>query len=199
MSNKIPSLQHITLSELHHHLSSGHVTHRTLVEIYLRRITEVNSTFNAVLEINPSTPEEAFKFDIPQSNNIAHNRPLHGLPILLKDNLPTLDNTQTTCGSHALLNSRAQDEAAVVKAVRSGGGLILGKGNMAQWSGFRSTSGCSGWSARGGQCTGVFYPGMKASGSSSGCAVAVSLGLCFAAIGTGVYFSPRYCLFGQVN
>ncbi|KAF2833434.1 amidase signature enzyme [Ophiobolus disseminans] len=86
--------------------------------------------------------------------------------------------------SLALVGARPPEEADVVTAPRKAGSVIIGKANMAEWAGFRSTSGCSGWSARGGQTKGIFYPGMKASGSSGGCAVAVALGLCFAAIGT---------------
>jgi amidase len=92
----------------------------------------------------------------------------------------------STCGSYALVGAKPAKEAAVVTVLRKAGVVILGKTNMAQWSGFRSTSGCSGWSARGGQCTGPFWRGMKASGSSSGSAVATTLGLGFAALGTEV-------------
>lgn len=102
--------------------------------------------------------------------------------------MPTLDNTDTTCGSLALVGARPAREAAVVTALRDAGAVVLGKANMAAWSGFRSTSGCSGWSATGGQTRGVYYPGMKASGSSSGSAVGVALGMCFAALGTEVCF-----------
>jgi amidase len=109
--------------------------------------------------------------------------------ILLKDNIPTLDNTETTYDPLALVGVKSPREVDVVTALWKAGAIILGKANMAEWSGFRSTSGCSGWSARGGQTTGVFYPGMKASGSSGGCAVAVALELCFAALGTEVWFS----------
>jgi amidase len=94
-----------------------------------------------------------------------------------------------TCGSYALVDAKPAVESAVVTALREAGAVLLGKTNMAQWSGFRSTSGCSGWSATGGQCTGPFVQGMKASGSSSGSAVATSLGLGAAALGTEV------CLF----
>ncbi|KAI4950489.1 hypothetical protein J4E91_004372 [Alternaria rosae] len=89
----------------------------------------------------------------------------------------------------ALVGAKPSREADVVSAVRKAGMVILGKGNMAEWAGFRSTSGCSGWSGRGGQTTGIYYPGMKASGSSGGCAVAVALGMCFAALGTETCYS----------
>ncbi|KAL5380116.1 hypothetical protein PMIN06_011114 [Paraphaeosphaeria minitans] len=95
----------------------------------------------------------------------------------------------STCGSYTLVGARPAKESAAVTALRRSGAIILGKANMAQWAGFRSTSGCSGWSARGGQCTGPFYKGMKTSGSSSGSAVATALGLGFAALGTETCYS----------
>jgi amidase len=102
---------------------------------------------------------------------------LHGFPILLKGNVPTLnDDTDTTCGSVALVGARPLKEADVVTVLRSAGVIILGRANLALWSDFRSTSGRSGWSARGGQCKSVFYSGMKANGRSSESAVPVALG-----------------------
>jgi amidase len=99
---------------------------------------------------------------------------------------------QATCGSYALVGAKPAQESAVVTILRKAGAIILGKANLAQWAGFQSTSGCSGWSARGGQCRGIYYPGMKASGSSSGSAVATALGLCFASVGSEVCFVLFY-------
>lgn len=93
---------------------------------------------------------------------------------------------ESTCGSYALLGAKPDKESAVVTVLRSAGAIILGKANMAEWVGFRSTSGCTGWSARGGQARGIFYPGMKASGSSTGSAIGTALGLAVASIGTEV-------------
>jgi amidase len=140
---------------------------------------------HAVVETNPEAEYDAKLLDIEHKLS-GPRGPLHGIPILLKDNTPTLDGTQITCGSLALIGANPSKEAAVVTALRSAGAVILGKGNLAEWSGFQSTSGCSGWSPRGGQSRGIFYPDRKASGSSGGCAIAVALGLCFAAIGTEV-------------
>jgi amidase len=142
------------------------LTSVALVKAYLARIEEV------ALDIERDTTG-------PRSS-------LHGIPILLKDNIPTLDKMNSTCGSYALIGTKPTKEAAVVTVLRKVGVVVLGKTNMAQWSGFRSTSGCSGWSARGGQCTGPSYKSLKASGSSSGSAVATALGLGFAALGTEV-------------
>lgn len=152
------------------------------VRMYLTRIDAIDYAYNFIIETNPDALSIAQKLDDePYSRG-----PLHGIPLLLKDNIPTLDLMNTTCGPLALVGAKPHNEAAVVTSLRKAGAVILGKANMAEWSGFRSTSGCSGWSARGGQTKGIFYPNSKASGSSGGCAVATALGLCFAAIGTEV-------------
>jgi amidase len=181
-----PPLRHAALSDLRHGLDNGLLTASHLVQAYLKRMHEVKHEFNAITQVNPHALSDAHTLDLQHHSNAPLGGPLHRIPILLKDNIPTLDDTDTTCGSLALVGTKPAQEAAVVTALRSAGAVILGKASMAEWSGFRSTSGCSGWSARGGQTRGVFYPGMKASGSSSGSAVAVALGLCCAAIGTEV-------------
>jgi amidase len=112
------------------------------------------------------------------------------VPVLLKDNVVTLDSMQSSSGSHVLVSSRPAKEAAVVTALRKAGAIILGKENLAEWVGLRTSHGTTGWSPRGGQATGIFYPRMKASGSSTGSAIATSLGLAFASFGTEV----RLCL-----
>lgn len=184
----IPLLRDITLTDIRHHFASNTLTSTQLVRAYLQRIAEVDSEFNSVIETNPNAALIAQVQDSERSLGCEASS-LHGIPILLKDNIPTLDATETTCGSLALIGAKLTQEAAVVTALRSAGAVILGKANMAEWVGFRSTSGCSGWSARGGQTYGPFVKGSKASGSSSGSAVATSLGLCFAAIGTESCYS----------
>lgn len=178
-------LRHATISDLTPLLRKCDITSVGLVTTYLHRISEVNTTFNAIIRISPSALKDAEALD-HEAQSDGRRGLLHDIPILLKDNICTLDGTDTTCGSYDLIGARPAQEADVVTALRKAGAVVLGKGNMAEWSGFRSTSGCSGWSARGGQDTGIFYPGMKASGSSGGCAISVALGLCFAAIGTEV-------------
>lgn len=191
MSQNRQSLRNITLPELTDRFETNDLTSEHLVQTYISRINEVNDEFKAIIEINPDALSDASKLDAERNLRGPRGK-LHGVPILLKDNIATVDNTDSTCGSLALVGARPPNEADVVTALRRAGAVILGKGNMAEWSGFRSTSGCSGWSARGGQCRGIFYPGMKASGSSSGCAVAVALGLCFAAVGSEVSVSPPH-------
>jgi amidase len=167
-------------------LRYGTITSEHLVLAYLTRIAEANPQFHAIIETNPAAIDDARLLDLERSIHVFCG-PLHNIPILLKDNVPTLDNTETTCSSLALVGAKPPMEADLVTALRRAGAIVLGKGNMAEWSGFRSTGGCSGSSARGGQITGAFYPGMKASGSSRGCAVAVALGFCFAALGTDLW------------
>ncbi|KAF2028393.1 amidase signature enzyme [Setomelanomma holmii] len=112
------------------------------------------------------------------------SRPLHGVPILLKDNIVTLDSMQSTSGSFALIDCRPEEEAAFATALRKAGAIILGKANLAEWVGLRTTDSTTGWSPRGGQATEIFYPNMKAFGSSTGSAISTSLGLTFASFGT---------------
>lgn len=164
-----------------------------LVATYNARIKEVNYECNAVIETAPEAAETAQLLDLERQLRGSRSS-LHGILILLRDNISTLDGTDTACGSIALIGANPKPEAAIVPAFKAAGAVLLGKTNMAEWSGFRSTSGCSSWSAHGGQTRGVFYPNMKASGSSSGSAVAVALGMCFAAFGTEVYLKVNALL-----
>lgn len=127
--------------------------------------------------------------------------PLHGIPILLKDNVFTHDRTSASAGSYALLGSRAPNEATVARKLRESGAILLGKVNLSEWANFRSgpNNGSNGWNPRGGQTYSAFYPDTEADGSSSGSAVSAVLGLAFAAVGTevcrstlfGFTFAPR--------
>src|SRR5262249_5929518 len=110
--------------------------------------------------------------------------PLHGIPLLLKDNIATTDKMQTTAGSLALLGSHPPREAYVVSKLREVGAVILGKTNMSEWANFRSTTSSSGWSGRGGQARNPYVLDRTPCGSSSGAAVAVSANLAAASLGT---------------
>ncbi|KAK1908768.1 hypothetical protein P3342_009619 [Pyrenophora teres f. teres] len=179
-------LRHTPLSTLNYLLTTQQLTSRTLTEYSLHLIASTNPTYNHTLDTSPIAIDTATTLDTALQRRSA----LHGIPILLKDNIPTLgDSMNTACGSLALVGAVPSEEAEVVGALRAAGAVVVGKGNMAEWAGFRSTSGCSGWSARGGQTTGLFYPRMKASGSSGGCAVAVGLGVVGAALGTETCYS----------
>ena len=110
----------------------------------------------------------------------------HGVPILIKDNIVTADKLEATAGSHALLGGKLPKEASVISRLRKAGAIILGKTNLSEWANFRSAMSSNGWSARGGQTMGTYYPGSDPSGSSSGSGVAASLGLCVITLGSEV-------------
>lgn len=145
-----PSLRNITLLEARRLLDAGTLTSAQLVHAYLACIVEVDHEFNSVIETNLEATIDAQARDAERAAGKIRSD-LHGLPILLEDNIPKLDNTETTCGSLAHVGAKPRQEAAVVTALRDAGAIILDKANMAEWTGFRSTSGCSGWSPRGGQ------------------------------------------------
>ncbi|KAF2106409.1 amidase signature domain-containing protein [Lophiotrema nucula] len=190
METHVPKLLDCTLEDLYKGVEEGSFTSVQLVEAYLARIEEVNDEFRAVIETNPDAMEIARRLDEERrSARKGSLGLLHGLPILLKDNIVTIDRMQATCGSLALVGAKPERESAITTCLRQSGAVILGKANMAEWAGFRSTSGCTGWSARGGQAKGIFVPGMKASGSSTGSAIAVALGLAAASIGSETIFS----------
>ena len=141
-----------------------------------------------VTELNPEALTIAANLDAERAKGNASGL-LHGVPILVKNNMATLDRMNTTAGSFALLGATVPRDSTVVAKLRGAGAIILGKANMSQWAAWRGTSAVAGqtingWSAYGGQCQGVYYPGQDPSGSSSGSAVASSLGLSFAALGS---------------
>jgi len=127
--------------------------------------------------------------------HVAHGgSPLHGIPILVKDNIATRDELDVSAGSYALLGAKPATESSVISKLRQAGALVLGKANLSEWANFRGLNISAGWSPRGGQTFGTYYPNSKSEGSSSGPAVGAALGLCTAALGTEV--SPvvfSYC------
>ncbi|KAF2020553.1 amidase [Aaosphaeria arxii CBS 175.79] len=181
----LPRLRTASLEELATGLDNQRFTSVQLVAAYKRRISEVNDEFNAVLEINPDAEKIAASLDNERRDGKLRG-PLHGIPILLKDNIFTDDQTSTSAGSYALLGSRPVREATVATKLRESGAILLGKVNLSEWANFRSgpNNGSNGWSARGRQTYGAFYPGSDPDGSSSGSAISSILGLTFAAIGT---------------
>lgn len=175
-----------TLSGLAAAVEDGSLTARTLVESYLARIEAVDDSgpeLRSVIEVNPDAREIADALD--EERRGGHLRgPLHGVPILVKDNLDTADRLRTTAGSMALAHARPRRDAPVVERLRAAGAIVFGKSNMSEWANFRSTHASSGWSARGGQCRNPYALDRSPCGSSSGSGVAVAANLCAAAIGT---------------
>ncbi|HLG62453.1 MAG TPA: amidase [Ktedonosporobacter sp.] len=179
-------LEEVTIAELQAAMAAGHLTARQLAEMYLDRIEAIDRhgpRINSVLELNPDALEIAEELDKERK---AHGPrgPLHGIPVLLKENIATADRMQTTAGSFALLGSRPPRDAFVANNLRKAGAVILGKANLSEWANFRSTSSSSGWSGRGGQTHNPNVLDRSPCGSSSGSAAAVSANLIAVALGT---------------
>jgi amidase len=175
-----------TISSLREKLSSGTYSSEQLVRMYLNRIEAVDKNgakLNAVIEINPDAIALAKAMDLEMKAGKSRG-PLHGIPILIKDNIDTGDKMQTTAGSLALVGNIASNDAFVVKKIREAGAILIGKTNLSEWANFRSTSSCSGWSSRGGQTKNPYILDHSPCGSSAGSGVAVAANLCVVAIGT---------------
>ncbi|KAK7698314.1 hypothetical protein SLS64_012679 [Diaporthe eres] len=182
-SYAIPSLIDATIDELAEGLDSGAFTSVDLVNAYIARILEVNSTLHMVTEINPDAVAIAEQLDNERSNGTSRG-PLHGIPILIKNNIATADQMNNTAGSWSLVGAKVPRDSQVARKLRESGVVILGKTNLSQWANYRSNNSTNGWSAYGGQVYGAFYPNQDPSGSSSGSGVASSIGLALASLGT---------------
>ncbi|KAF2791439.1 amidase signature enzyme [Melanomma pulvis-pyrius CBS 109.77] len=188
----LPFLMEATTEGLAAGLAAKLFTSVDLVNVYVARILEVNSTLHMVTEINPDAWKIAKELDEERACGKLRG-PLHGLPILIKNNIATFDQMNNTAGSYALLGAKVPRDATVAAKLRKSGAIILGKSNLSQWANFRSSNSSNGWSAYGGQTYGAYYPGQDPSGSSSGSGVSSSLGLALAALGTetdGSILSP---------
>jgi amidase len=179
-------LEEATVSDLRARMKKREITSEDMVELYLERIEQIDRqgpALRSVLEINPDALGIARTLDAEHRSK-GPRSPLHGIPVLLKDNIETADKMQTTAGSLALLNAPTPQDSWVAERLRAAGAIILGKTNMSEWANFRSTHSTSGWSARGGQTRNPYALDRNPSGSSSGSGVAVSANLCTMAVGT---------------
>ena len=179
-------LDEVSIAELQRRMGSGQETARSLVEKYLARIQEIDRQgpeLRSVIEINPEALPISDSLDQERSSTGARG-PLHGIPILLKDNIDTADRMTTTAGSLALEGSIPLKDSYVARKLRQAGVVLLGKTNLSEWANFRSTHSSSGWSGRGGQCRNPYFLNRNPCGSSSGSGAATSANLCAAAIGT---------------
>lgn len=179
-------LSEMTIAEMQQGLQSGKYTSVKLTELYLTRISEIDQgrhDLKSVIEVNPEALMLAEQMDKERKQGKLRG-PLHGIPILIKDNIDTADKMHTTAGSIALADHIATKDAFVVAQLRKAGALIMGKTNLSEWANFRSTRSSSGWSSRGGQTRNPYIINRSPCGSSSGSAVAVSANLCAAAVGT---------------
>jgi len=176
-------LEELTVRELQAGMASGRWTAVALTGAYLERISAVDGSLRSVIEGNPDALEIAARLDAER--RAGHVRgPLHGIPVLVKDNLATADRMETTAGSLALVGARPSRDAFAVRRLREAGAVLLGKTNLSEWANFRSTRSSSGWSARGGQCRNPYCLDRSPCGSSSGSGAAVAANLAAVAVGT---------------
>src|SRR5438552_1799777 len=191
-------LEDATIAELQAGMASGMYTARSITTAYLQRIEALDRKgpgLRSVLETNPDALTQATALDAERKAK-GPRGPLHGIPILVKDNVATRDRMQSTAGSLALVGVSPPRDAFLVERLRAAGAVLLGKTNLSEWGNFRSTHSLSGWSGRGGQCRNPYALDRTPSGSSSGSGVAVAANLCAVAIGTetdGSIVSPATC------
>jgi len=179
-------LDELTIDDLQKKMQSGQYSSKALTQLYLDRIQQIDKAgprLNAVIEINPDAIAIATQLDEERKNGKVRG-PLHGIPVLVKDNIDTADKMQTTAGALALAGHIAKKDAFIITKLRDAGAVLLGKTNLSEWANFRSTSSCSGWSSRGGQTKCPYILDHNPCGSSSGSGTAVAANLCAVAIGT---------------
>lgn len=165
-------------------MEQGKLSSERLTALYLERIDRYDSLLKSVLEINPDALEIARGLDQERRDKGVRS-PLHGIPVLVKDNIATSDKLHTSAGALALADYRAAEDAVVINKLRAAGAVILGKANMTEWANFMSPTMWAGYSSRGGLVLNPYGPGeLFIGGSSSGSAAAVAANLAAAALGT---------------
>jgi len=187
---KVFEFDEATITELQRRMTSGEISAQSLTQAYLARIQEIDSRtaksgprLNAVIEVNPDALGIAADLDKERKAK-GQRGPLHGIPVLIKDNIDTADRMQTTAGSLALVGSKPAQDSGVARKLREAGAVILGKTNLSEWANIRSSHSTSGWSGRGGQTHNPYALDRNPCGSSSGSGAAVSANLCTVAVGT---------------
>jgi len=195
VENEEFELSELSIADLQDGMQSGKYTSRSLAEKYLARIEAIDRqgpALKSVIEVNPEALQQADALDKERKEKGARG-PLHGVPILIKDNIDTADRMGTTAGSLALVGAKPPRDAFLVQRLRQTGALLLGKTNLSEWANIRCTYSTSGWSGRGGLTRNPYVLDRNTSGSSSGSGVAVAANLCAAAVGTetdGSVISP---------
>ena len=185
-----------TIADLQRRMTSGEISAHSLAQAYLTRIDEMDDDcsrsacekrktpgLNAVIEVNPDALAIAEELDKERKSK-GPRGPMHGIPVLIKDNIDTSDRMQTTAGSLALLGSKPAQDASVARKLRDAGAVILGKSNLSEWANIRSSHSTSGWSGRGGQTRNPYVLDRNPCGSSSGTGAGVSANLATVAVGT---------------
>lgn len=192
------ALEEATIDSLQQQMASGKLSSVKITGEYLKRIRSIDQSgpgLRSVIEVNPDAVNIARDLDRERKAGKVRGG-LHGIPVLIKDNIDTGDKMMTTAGSIALLGHKAAKDAFLVQQLRKAGAVILGKTNLSEWANFRSSRSCSGWSSRGGQTRNPFVLNRNPSGSSSGSGASVSANLCAVAVGTetdGSITSPASC------
>jgi amidase len=180
------ALNEVSILELQAEMAAGHLTAVHLLSYYLTRIKLLDQsgpTVNSVLELNPDAPAIARQRDAERRQGIVRG-PLHGIPVLLKDNIDTADKMQTAAGSLALVGMPPLQDSTVAAKLRASGAVIMGKSNLSEWANFRSTSSSSGWCGRGGQTNNPYIIDANPSGSSSGSAAAIAANFTAGSLGS---------------
>jgi len=180
------ALNEVTIDILQQKMQSKEYTSHAITQLYLTRINDIDKNgpkLNAVIELNPNALDMANDLDKERDNGKVRG-PLHGIPVLIKDNINTKDKVATTAGSLALADNFAARDAFIINKLREAGAVILGKTNLSEWANFRSTRSCSGWSCKGGQTKMPYILDRNPSGSSAGTGTAVAANLCAIGIGT---------------
>jgi len=179
-------LAEMTIEQLQQKMASGELSSEEITQLYLQHIQDIDKNgpkLNSVIEVNPDAITIAKERD-EERKYLKIIGPLHGIPVMIKDNIDSADKMQTTAGSLALAGSTAPKDSWVVAKLREAGAVIIAKTNLSEWANFRSTNSSSGWSSRGGQTRNPYMLDRSPCGSSSGSGVAVSANLCTVAIGT---------------
>jgi len=179
-------LEEATVAQLQQWMTQGRYTSRQITDLYLQRIDAIDKrgpAINAMIELNPDAPAIADALDRERRDK-GPRGPLHGIPIVIKDNIDTGDRMLTTAGSLALADTPAPNDAFLVARLRAAGVVILGKTNLSEWANFRSTHSTSGWSARGGLVKNPYILDRNACGSSSGTGAAIAANLAAVGVGT---------------
>jgi len=193
------ALNEATIGLLQQKMQKGEYTARSIAESYLERIRQIDQkgpALHSIIELNPDALSIADELDKERKDGKLRG-PLHGIPVLIKDNIDTGDKMMTTAGSLALVGHKAAQDAYIIRQLRAAGAVILGKTNLSEWANFRSTRSTSGWSSRGGQTKGPYILDRNPSGSSAGSGSAVAANLCAVAIGTETDGFRRIPLFGE--
>ncbi|ORX75788.1 amidase signature enzyme [Basidiobolus meristosporus CBS 931.73] len=176
-------LEEASIDQIQTYLKQGRLTSRQIVQCYLARIKQINPHIRAVIETNPDVLQIADDLDCERKEK-GPRGPLHGIPIIVKDNIATDDKMSTGAGSLSLVGSKVPRDAHVVMLLRKAGAIILGKANMSEFADMRASSYSEGWSGRGGQCRSPYNLTQNAGGSSSGSGAAVGANLVTVALGT---------------